>query len=406
MLLFAQVARAMAEPPSFAAPFEGPKIESWAYDAFGLRPARLDGSAVGRCPFDYDALAERGCAKSIESIRRTSTSLGAGWVWLSLDPVGSEGRLRTPNALGPWAYANLSPLMMTDPDGRDVTCVRPEGRFPGESEAECHARTGKASARQRDAQGNFVGAPEEMAAGERQAAHPPKSVMVDGSPCDTYCLSALSRSTLYPMGEGQHVSGAALQEAWQSMPDPEANYSIWHSPWEGAKSSSGQGMLTRDLLRHDRDSLSPADRAVLAAWQDFYTREAQFNENYDNLYGVDLDVFEYSQEVGGHDLGMAWSGRDYYDNQLSDEQRTDLALSGAGKLGEKGFEYGGFVWGGMTVIRPGLSPYQVGSYDELLNLSKTGDDLAIHHVGQAHAMEQLVPGSLSCDRPNHRVANA
>jgi RHS repeat-associated protein len=39
-----------------------------------------------------------------------------------------------------------------------------------------------------------------------------------------------------------------------------------------------------------------------------------------------------------------------------------------------------------------VTAYEVGSYEDLVARSPVGDDLAIHHVGQAHAMEEIVPG--------------
>jgi hypothetical protein len=40
----------------------------------------------------------------------------------------------------------------------------------------------------------------------------------------------------------------------------------------------------------------------------------------------------------------------------------------------------------------GVSTYEVGTYDALRARSAAGDGLDLHHVGQAHAMEQIVPG--------------
>lgn len=39
-----------------------------------------------------------------------------------------------------------------------------------------------------------------------------------------------------------------------------------------------------------------------------------------------------------------------------------------------------------------VSAYEVGTYDTLKTRSRVGDELDIHHAGQAHAMEQIVPG--------------
>ena len=40
-------------------------------------------------------------------------------LWLSLDSIGSSGRLRTPNALGPYLYVRGNPLRYTNPSGND-----------------------------------------------------------------------------------------------------------------------------------------------------------------------------------------------------------------------------------------------------------------------------------------------
>ncbi|MDP1828229.1 MAG: HNH endonuclease [Archangium sp.] len=41
-------------------------------------------------------------------------------IFLSRDSIGADSYLSSPNALGPWSYANLSPARFTDPDGRQV----------------------------------------------------------------------------------------------------------------------------------------------------------------------------------------------------------------------------------------------------------------------------------------------
>lgn len=45
-----------------------------------------------------------------------------------------------------------------------------------------------------------------------------------------------------------------------------------------------------------------------------------------------------------------------------------------------------------TTAAEGVGAYEVGTYDALKASSLPGDALDIHHVGQAHAMEQIVPG--------------
>jgi len=69
-------------------------------------------------------------------------------------------------------------------------------------------------------------------------------------------------------------------------------------------------------------------------------------------------------------------------------------------LGENTFALGADVVGALIPFATGLGlgirsvehvvPFQVGRFDELRHLSHVGDDLALHHVGQSHAMEQLI----------------
>ena len=40
----------------------------------------------------------------------------------------------------------------------------------------------------------------------------------------------------------------------------------------------------------------------------------------------------------------------------------------------------------------GIKPFEVGQFNNLQNASQVGDDLALHHAGQKHAMQQIVPG--------------
>jgi hypothetical protein len=46
----------------------------------------------------------------------------------------------------------------------------------------------------------------------------------------------------------------------------------------------------------------------------------------------------------------------------------------------------------VPVENPSVQPYQVGPVNELKNMSRPFDDLAIHHAGQQHPMSQIVPG--------------
>jgi len=45
-----------------------------------------------------------------------------------------------------------------------------------------------------------------------------------------------------------------------------------------------------------------------------------------------------------------------------------------------------------SLAAEGVAAYEVGTYENLQARSVVGDDLALHYAGQAHAMEQVVPG--------------
>ncbi|MDQ8727233.1 hypothetical protein [Bradyrhizobium sp. LHD-71] len=48
--------------------------------------------------------------------------------------------------------------------------------------------------------------------------------------------------------------------------------------------------------------------------------------------------------------------------------------------------------GGIRAAARGVTPFQVGRYNDLQRLSRVGDDLQLHHAGQQHAMGQVVQG--------------
>jgi RHS repeat-associated protein len=59
-----------------------------------------------------------------------------------------------------------------------------------------------------------------------------------------------------------------------------------------------------------------------------------------------------------------------------------------------GYRFSGNLYSGLpipTKISSGVQAYQVGSFSSLRGLSKVGDDLALHHVGQTHPMKQIIP---------------
>ena len=58
-----------------------------------------------------------------------------------------------------------------------------------------------------------------------------------------------------------------------------------------------------------------------------------------------------------------------------------------------GIGYGLMIYGGIQSVRTaGVQAYEVGTADALSARSVVGDALDIHHVGQAHPFEQLIPG--------------
>jgi RHS repeat-associated protein len=263
-------------------------------------------------------------------------------IFLSRDSVGADSRLESPNGMGPWSYANLNPARYTDPTGRDASCLSSSNRFGDESIDACHARVGNAAARQRDTSGNFTLAPEEQAAASRQSARGVRSSNVGGQLCDVYCLAGLDDQGMYSFGgEGGYASGASIKNAWQSAPTPGADYSNWSSQWTGSRSSAGLTELKREQFRHDRESLPPGQGAMLGAWQYHQARVSYFKLNRDNQGAWEEEGFDWSQEAGGHDLGMALTGEGYFEEQFSDEERQSLAMSGGKKLIDKSVEYGG-----------------------------------------------------------------
>lgn len=80
------------------------------------------------------------------------------------------------------------------------------------------------------------------------------------------------------------------------------------------------------------------------------------------------------------------------------------ALYGAYRVSDSlysaGYRFSGNLYSGFPVpskistapISTGLSHYQVGSFSGLQKLSKVGDGIDLHHVGQTHPMAQIVPG--------------
>lgn len=61
---------------------------------------------------------------------RGEVASGIG-IFLSRDSVGASSYLSSPNALGPWSYANLSPARYSDRDGREVSDESKYAEFVG-----------------------------------------------------------------------------------------------------------------------------------------------------------------------------------------------------------------------------------------------------------------------------------
>jgi guanyl-specific ribonuclease Sa len=59
---------------------------------------------------------------------------------------------------------------------------------------------------------------------------------------------------------------------------------------------------------------------------------AHYKLERDNLVGVDEALFEFSQWVGGHQLGMAYLGEDYLTETLSWRERLSLFFSGGEQM--------------------------------------------------------------------------
>jgi hypothetical protein len=200
---------------------------------------------------------------------------------------------------------------------------------------------------------------------------------IGGMACDTYCLSALDSQSLYAIGEGRLASGSAIKDSWQAVTNPNADYSIWRSQWSNPRSVAGAIELKKDQFRHDVAALSPESGASLGAWQWHQGRLSYFSLNYDYQGAWERSAFEYSQEVGGHDLGMAWSGEDYLERQLSDAARLDLAATGSKKMFSKATEYAGAatLLGGLrTVSAPRLVDADV------LNWALKNDESALRAI--------------------------
>lgn len=66
------------------------------------------------------------CALALVSLTASARWYDSeGGMFLSRDQIPASAYLQTPNAIGPWSYANLNPARFTDPDGREAAdCAR------------------------------------------------------------------------------------------------------------------------------------------------------------------------------------------------------------------------------------------------------------------------------------------
>ena len=272
---------------------------------------------------------------------------GATGQWLSMDPLGPHSRLGSPNGLGVWAYGGLNPTRYTDPDGRCIFA----SLFGDYSFGQCMADTFSPPAEgpQPDRPLSLPGV--SNSSGAARLA----SLQLNGAACDAACIAALSPGTLYATGDGRYASGSDVVAQWKAANQDAAPAAAWRSRWEGARSSPGKAMLAQDLARHRRDSLSPQQQASLGQWQEGVTKHSYFIENHDNLVGLDKDQFDYSDEVGGHGLVMAWQGQGYDQEQLSLATRFDKGGEGALRFGGKVVDYSTAVFGAMKVMGPRIN---------------------------------------------------
>lgn len=106
--------------------------------------------------------------------------------------------------------------------------------------------------------------------------------------------------------------------------------------------------------------------------------------------------------LGATRISRKWLGISSGDSRSSVYQETTRVLAigeiamgpigilrAAGRRGAREFTE---EIGDTLVPKGSVSPYEVGRANDLRARSAVGDELDVHHAGQAHAMEQLVPG--------------
>ena len=114
---------------------------------------------------------------------------------------------------------------------------------------------------------------------------------------------------------------------------------------------------------------------MLQGWAEHQANLGLFKLNNDNLFGVDRDLFEFSQHVGGHHIGQAVTGEGYLFERLSDEERFDRGLSGVGKMVDSATTAASVVVGGVGIFRPQINLIPKGNVTrEILEREALGAD--------------------------------
>jgi len=113
----------------------------------------------------------------------------------------------------------------------------------------------------------------------------------------------------------------------------------------------------------------------------------------------------------------AWStgiySQEYY-NALASAYLNGGLVSSGGMYGlesgriESAFDpfIGMLASAGMLGLKMGVSVYQVGTYSFLRAISTVGDDIALHHAGQAAVMSKLIPGYVRASAPSIALPTA
>ena len=105
---------------ALGSPVSDSQGNSTSYSAWGA-PSRVP--AVGSPSVSFTGYRAESARLQFGQQRWLLAGLG---VFASVDPVGPQAYLQSPNGLGPWTYAAGNPMRYVDPDGRsekDVLCI-------------------------------------------------------------------------------------------------------------------------------------------------------------------------------------------------------------------------------------------------------------------------------------------